>query len=264
MNNSFNAKRFQWLLKKTLLERPVQLLGCTALILAVVLILYVFCKTQMGFHAAQNISFIWGFAGGGCFLASFAFSYFNSNASGSSYLTLPASHLEKWLCGIFIAGLMFPAVFVSFFRLMDTIFVGLYHNGLDPSSPSYKAQYAAVYLFPFDGFVANRVYPIFIFLAGSMMLGSLYFNKLSFIKVAIAICAISIGGFALNWFVATLLFGTINDAGPFDHVTLPVGNEDGFIEPSKAVSNLYHYALAYVLPVLPWGISFIRLREKEF
>src|SRR5580693_6161311 len=102
MNNLFNAKRFWFLFKKTLLERPVQLFGFTALILAIVLIIYAVCKSQIGFIAAQNFSFIWGLAGGGCFLSSFIYSYFSSNASGSSFLTLPASSFEKWLCGVLI------------------------------------------------------------------------------------------------------------------------------------------------------------------
>src|SRR5882762_2848221 len=111
MNNTFNLRRFWLLLKKTLLERPVQMFGFTGLILAVVLIMYVIIKSLGGFTAAQNISFIWGLPGGGFFLGSFVFNYFSSTANGSSYLTLPASHFEKWLCAVLITGVLYVGVF---------------------------------------------------------------------------------------------------------------------------------------------------------
>jgi hypothetical protein len=264
MNNTFNVKRFGLLFKKTLLERPMQMFGFTGLTMAIVLILYVAVKSFTGFGTAQNISFIWGLAGGGCFLASFIFAYFSSAASGSSYLTLPASHLEKWLCGILIAGILYPLIFMLFYRVMDASFVTLYHNSLDPGSPFYKQQYESVYLFPFDGFIATKVYPMFLFLSGAMLLGSLYFNKVSFIKVAITICVLCIGGFALNWFLGILFFGNITDAAPFNHVTIPVGKGEGSIDSPKEAATIYFYSIVYIIPLLLWALAYIRLREKEF
>jgi hypothetical protein len=264
MNNTFNAKRFGLLFKKILLERPMQMFGFTGLILAIVLILYAVVKSFGGFGSAQNISFIWGLAGGGCFLASFIFAYFSSAASGSSYLTLPASHFEKWLCGILIAGILYPLIFMLFYRAMDASFVTLYHNSLDPGSPFYKQQYESVYLFPFDGTVAEKVYPVFLFLSGAMLLGSLYFNKVSFIKVAITICVLFIGGFALNWFLGMLFLGNITDAVQFHHVTIPVKKGEGSVESPKAAATIYFYSILYVIPLLLWATAYIRLREKEF
>src|SRR5690348_12721375 len=100
MNEVFSIKRFLLLFKKMIAERPTQTLGVTALLLVLSFILYMATKEIVGFGPAQNLTFIWGLAGGGFFLSSFMFGYFNTNASGSSYLTLPASFLEKWLCGV--------------------------------------------------------------------------------------------------------------------------------------------------------------------
>src|SRR2546430_5190710 len=144
MNNTFNIKRFGWLFKKTLLEKPVQTFGFTGLLLALALILYLVAKSLSGFIAAQNLTFIWGLTGGSFFLASFVFGYFSSNASGSSYLTLPSSHFEKSLCGVLIAGVLYPLIFLIFYRVIDSSFVAMYHNSLDPSSPFYKQQYESV------------------------------------------------------------------------------------------------------------------------
>ena len=114
MNNTFSIKRFRLLFKKTIAERPVQTIGVMALLLILSLILYVAAKELAGFGAAQNLTFIWGLSGGSFFLASFVFGYFSTNASGSSYLTLPASYFEKWLCGILIAGFYIHLFFYLF------------------------------------------------------------------------------------------------------------------------------------------------------
>jgi hypothetical protein len=264
MNNTFNIKRFGWLFKKALLERPVQMFGFIGLIFAIILISYFICKSQIGFWAAQNLAFIWGLAGGGGFLASFVFGYFSSNANGSSYLTLPASHFEKWICGILIAGVLYPVIFLLFYRIMDAGFVAMYHNSLDPGSPLYKIRYNAVYIFPFDGRIATKVYPLFLLFTGVGMMGSLYFNKASFIKTALCFCMVCFSLFALNWLFASMLFGNIDSAFPFTEVSILVGKETGSVELPKKIFQIYMYALEFILPGIFWILTYIRLREKEF
>ena len=167
------------------------MIGFPGLALTVVLILYVILKALSGFDMAQRISFFVGLVGGSFFLGSFVFGYFSSNASGSSFLSLPASHFEKWLCGVLIAGVFYPIVFLVFYYGIDTGFVALYHNGLDPSSPFYKQAYESVYTFDLSGVIAGNVYILFFMYTGAMLLGSLYFNKVSVIKTAIALCIIA-------------------------------------------------------------------------
>ena len=197
-------------------------------------------------------------------MASFVFAYFSTNASGSSYLTLPASHLEKWLCGILIAAVIYPLAFLVFFRLMDASFISAFRSGLDPRDPLYKIQYASIFVFPFDGRNTWRVYSLSYFLSGSMLLGSLYFNKVGFIKSALTLCLICLGAFGLNWLFAVFIFGNINDAVPFDHVTIQIGNEVGSIEAPKLWASVFSNSLSYVIPILIWGLSFVRFCEKEF
>jgi len=264
MKNVFSLQRFWLLLKKTFSERPAQLFGFTALLLTLSLIMYAVAKHFMGFGAAQNLTFIWGLAGGCCFLGSFVFNYFSTNAIGSSYLTLPASAFEKWLCGIIVAGIFYPVIFLTFFRAMDLFFVAMYHNDLDPAGPFYKQMYESVYLFSFHGIVAMKVYNISLFLTGCMLTGSLYFNKVSFIKTGLVICVVLVGAYGLNWFFARILFGDINNAEPFRNVVIPVGKEEGSIDLPETASKIATMALQYIIPLVLWIVSFIRLREKEF
>jgi hypothetical protein len=265
MNNTFNLQRFGLLFKKTLLERPIQILGFTVLILALILIIYNYMYPLKGFDSAQNLTFTWGLAGGSYFMASFVFSHFSSNATGSSYLTLPASHFEKWLCGILIAGILYPAIFIFFYRLMDTYFVSLFHSSLDPAAPFYKERYQSVNIFSFNGVVAWKVYPIFLLGVSSMLVGSLYFNKAGFIKVSLVICGLVIGLYLLNHLLAKLIFrGEIVDATIFYGVNIPVGKEEGSILLPEEISEFANNIVYYIFPAVLFITSFIRLREKEF
>jgi hypothetical protein len=264
MNNTFNAKRFGLLLKKVLLERPMQMFGFTGLILVLVWMIYFIAKVEIGFGPAQNLSYIWGLAGGGCFLASFVFGYFGSNASGASYLTLPASHLEKWLSGILIAGIFYPLIFLLFYRAMDAAFVAIYHRGLDPQNPLYRRQYDAVYLLRFDSRLASKVYPLFLMFTGVALLGSLYFNKASFIKTALVFCVVCLGIFGLNWLIAESLIGSIDFASPFGGVNILIGKEVGSVELPQKMFQTCMYTFDYVLPMIFWALTYVRLREKEF
>ncbi|MDQ2719370.1 MAG: hypothetical protein M3Z26_06355 [Bacteroidota bacterium] len=264
MNNTFNIKRFGKLLKKTLLERPMNTYGFTGLILAVTLILYAVLKTLSGFDMAQRLTLFVGITGGSFFLASFAFGFFSTNASGSSFLTLPASHFEKWLCAVLITGVLYPLIFLIFYRIIDTSFVAIYHNSLDTASPFYKQQYEQVYKFDLNGIIARNIYIMFFIYTGAMLLGALYFNKVAVIKVALVLCAVFIFAFGLNWLLAIGLFGSIEDAAPFNHVAISAGKEIGSIELPSRVGKIFLYAIIVVFPAILWLLSFTRLREKEF
>ena len=91
MNNFFQPTRFFYLFRKTVLERPVQIFGIVVLNLVVVLMMYAFLRNILGWTATQNLTFLWGLVFGGCYLSAAVFNYFSTNASGSSFLTLPAS-----------------------------------------------------------------------------------------------------------------------------------------------------------------------------
>ncbi|MDH7459723.1 hypothetical protein QEG73_00490 [Chitinophagaceae bacterium 26-R-25] len=264
MSDTFSLKRFGLLLKKTLTERPTQTIGATCLLLLLSVVLYTIAKRLAGFNAAQNLTFIWGLAGGGFFLASFIFGYFNSTASGSSYLTLPASFFEKWLCGILIAGIFYPLLFLLLFHCIDLLFVAAYHNSLDPNSLFYKQQYESVYTFDLNGTIAWKVYFIFSFVTGAMLTGGLYFNKIAIVKTAIAICLFIAILLGINWLISIMFFGPIKEFGIYHHVTLEVGKADGIILMPSGTENFIRHCIGYCLPTVLWFLPLIRLKEKEF
>ncbi len=263
MNNIFNVRRFCLLLKKTLLERPVQIMGFTGLVLTTVFIVYAFLNGPgANRDFAQSSTFFIGLAGGGSFLASVVFGYFGGNAKGYSYLTLPASSFEKWLCGVLIIGVLYPAVFILFFSVMDRAFVASYLVSHDPAAADY---FLMRQVFPLDGWMAQNVYTLFFIYAGAMMLGSLYFNKMSFIKTALILFGLFICFFVSNSGIAKVFFGDIGSAMPFEFVFVRVGyNDFERIVLPENLANAVNFGVRFAFPASLWLISLVRLREKEF
>jgi len=264
MNDIIDTRRFTLFFKKTIVERPIQTIGVTGLLLVLSLMMYTIAKKSMGFGAAQNLTFIWGLVGGDFFLTSFAFGYFGTNASGSSYLTLPVSYFEKWLTCIIIVGILYPIIFILFFHTVDAIFISSYHHSLDPSSIFFKEQYESAFTFNLNGILAWRVYALCFFFVGVMLTGGLYFNKAPLIKTLIAFCIVAAIIFGLNWAVAMALFRNVKDAGPYDHVTLAVGRETGVLLLPTGLEKFFHVAISYAIPAFLWLVPLIRLKEKEF
>ena len=263
MNDIFNIKRFGWLFRKSIMERPALILGLLSVTLAVTFLCYAFLQTTAGIAKAQGASFMIGFFIGGSFMASSVFSYFNSNASGSSFLMLPASHFEKWLCGVLIAGVLFTLVYFGFYRIIDIIFVNHYRNGLDQSNPNYQTLYHAVDLFTFDNLIAKRIYLMYVNIASAMLLGSLYFNKVSYIKMALIICAFVACTYLLNFMMVSMLFKQVDMANPFDHVFLKVNNDVGLVGLPSGIDQAFHLITIYIVPIVVLLTAFVRLTEKE-
>lgn len=263
MNNIFNVRRFCLLLKKTLLERPVQIMGFTGLMLTISFILYAFFLGPGGNRDfAQNSTFFIGLAGGGSFLASVVFGYFGGNAKGYSYLTLPASPFEKWLCGALIIGVLYPAVFILFFSVMDRAFASSYLVRHDPAAADSPMMQ---HVFPLDGWMAQNVYTLFFIYTGAMMLGSLYFNKMGFIKTALILFGLFICLYSLNFGIARILCSNAINAMPLEFIDVRVVNNDfERIALPEAVAKAVNFGVRLVFPASLWLISLVRLREKEF
>ncbi|MGI8636650.1 MAG: hypothetical protein ACR2KZ_14735, partial [Segetibacter sp.] len=192
------------------------------------------------------------------------FNYFTSNAGGSSYLTLPASHFEKWLCAVLITGVLFTTVFLAFYRIIDLTFVTMYHTALDPKSPFYKQMYEAVQVLPYDGFVASKTYMMFVNFTTAMLVGALYFNKAAFIKVSLIVCGLFIAGSYLNYYIAKAVFDNVDKALPYYAVFLTVGKEFGKVILPAYASKAVDICILYIVPAVLLATSYIRLREKEF
>ncbi|MEO5595321.1 MAG: hypothetical protein ABIR15_16305 [Chitinophagaceae bacterium] len=262
MNNTFQAARFWFLLKKSIYEKPFQLTGLTLLSMVAVLIIYAFLKTVSGFEVAQTVSFLTGLTGG-CIIASVVYAYFSSNAMGYSFLTLPASAFEKWLCGILLTGL-YLLLFLVFFRVMDTFFVSYFLRHLNLQRAHYKNIYESVTIFRFDSMVALQAFVMFLNFAGAMLVGSLYFNKTPFIKIALVICGVWCGAFVINLVIAKWMIPEAANAFPYLLVWINIGKDVARLDLPDYASHIVKLSFNFIIPAILWMLSYIRLKEKEF
>lgn len=263
MNDHFNLTRFGWVFRKSILERPVQMLGLLCLTLTITILTYSILQSNIGIVKAQGTAFAIGLIGGGSYMATTVFGYFFSNASGSSFLMLPASNLEKWLCGVLVTGLLFTLVYLGFYRILDMYFVNHFRNSLDPTSPSYRNMYQSVELLNFDSSFCRITFVIFANIAGAMLVGSLYFNKVSFIKVALIICILLITIYYVNMMIASMFFDNIDMAIPYKTLFLKVGNEVGVLSLPASVDKAVFIIMSSAFPAILWGLAYLRIVEKE-
>lgn len=263
MNDILSLSRFGWLIRKLFIEKTASVFGSMLLCFIVTLVFYGMLMLLQGIAEAQNDAFLVGLILGGALMASVVFGYFSNDATGVSFLTLPASVLEKWLSGIMIIGLYF-FLFLVYFRLIDLAFVAQYHHNLNTHSPYYKEQYELVNILRFTDSTAAQSFTMFFNFTGIMMLGALFFNKAAFIKTALVICSILVAGFLLNLLIINLLIKNVQTAFPFSIVWLWVGKERARLDLSPENADIVKIAFRFVLPAILWVLSLLRLKEKEF
>lgn len=264
MSTYFNIKRFALLLKKTLLEQPIQLFGLTTMTLALVLLLYIISRDIMGYSTSQSITFFLGLVGGGFFLSGSVFANFNSYSKGASYLTLPASTLEKWLSGMVIVLVLYLPVFLVFYKAMDTVLLEVYLKNLDPNSYDYKHLVEDAKPFELNSSFAIFCFKLFLNICGFMMLGSLWYNKLGIIKVAMLICGIVLLAIGFNYIIANALFDEKINAFPFLQIVVKTKDNHQTIAPPAYAQSAINVLFYGILPLSFFLISFLKLREKEF
>ncbi|GAO43058.1 hypothetical protein [Flavihumibacter petaseus] len=264
MNDIFSAQRFWWLMRKVMVERTSQILGSMVLCLVVTFIVYALTQLLQGVEVGQNAGFEVGLVLGGPLVASIVFGYFNTSASGASFLMLPASAFEKWLSGILIVGVLYFGIFLAFFRLIDMAFVANYYRGFDKALPHVKERMEAVRELAYNGVVGRGTFLMYFNFTGMLMLGALYFNKAAFVKTALIICSLIVCSFVLNYVVVSALIKDTQVAFPFNIVWVWVGNQRAPVVLPENISEKITFIFRYVLPVMLWSLTLLRLKEKEF
>jgi len=257
----------------------MQVFGLIFLNMFLVFIMYSFLRSVMGWNGTQNLSFTWGLLFGGCYVSSSSLNYFSNNAMGSSYLTLPASHFEKWLCAVCVTWILYLAIFLLFYYGMDRLFVGYYQRHLNPQGRDFKWLSESVQPMDLSGRLAVKTYVMFGLLSSSMFVGALYFNKLSFIKTGLLIFVVLLGIYELNLGLAYLSFPNVSEAFPFSHVAISFAppapapdvmevmfkeNGEAGIDLPEKYQKWFTIGVQYVLSFVLCICALVRLREKEF
>lgn len=275
MNQTFNFQRWSLLVAKHWAENSKRYLMSLAAMMGLLFMWFVFVmytdQSNPMAEGLQHVTYYFSLLLVGPFYASQFFKEIHSKTKGINYLLLPASTLEKFLCGLFYSVILFFVVFTLMFYLTDIIAVAAanaFHPGYNGSLPNsmQKAEVANVFVIQGNGNSNIAFYFILIFIGvqSAALLGSAYFAHYSYIKTAIALCLL----FILVAFIQALVFGKLlpmggigNDFASYRFFT--PDEKTWQIQLPKWVGFSVTFLMKYAFQPLFWVTTYYRLKEKE-
>jgi len=211
----------------------------------------------------------------GCLFGSQVFSALNRKREALQYLMVPASHLEKLLCGLLYGVVLFFIVYTMLFYLVDIPMVGLAGRIAKKAPQIYvqggtPGQGPGVYTIfgGGGGHLPNDagLYLLMVYFAvqAFFILGSIYFTRYSILKTIIAGLLLSLLG--------SLFIGKIIEANLpagwqmenlFDWYRYDKPGDGEWVRLPPATKEFLTGIIKYSLPFIFWIVTYFRLKEKE-
>jgi len=257
MNNTFSFKRFAMLFKKHTLEHAKMYLMSTGVLAGVLFLILGFVAYNTGGQlppGVQTVIFILFLLFAGSIFTSLSFAALGDKRKAIPVLTLPASHLEKYLVVWVYSFVIFQLVFIGVFYLADGIVLSLC------SSATNHVQVLNLFDDRYDSYMAFIIYMV---LHAFAFLGAVYFEKLHFIKTSFVFFAFMIVFVLINQPILSLMVDKeLLKAMPFEGLRFMENGRYLNIEP-QINFNYYHLAAVSITALLLWTSAFFRLKEKE-
>jgi len=268
MNHSFSFNRWLLLVKQHWAENKKRYL-LAILALAGMLVMWFFFvflidKNSPMSGEIQRNTYFFLLLVIGCFYASQFFKEFNDKSSAIHYLMIPASTLEKFLCGFFYTVIIFFCVSIAVFYLADGIMVGL-ANAFHPAyEGGAKAKVINIWNEPGEFENVYYIFLVFFAIQAAFFLGSLYFEKYSFIKTVISLFAF----FLTITFLIQILNDTFLPNGDFHdglgtYRVMPKNGEDVLIQLPEVINTITKYLMLFGFAPFFWIVTYFRLKEKQ-
>jgi hypothetical protein len=265
MNDIFDIKRFGLVFKKLLFEKSLNLIGSFVLVALFAWIVYhLNGDMSEGWYMAQVPSFLPSLVFGGIYWVSVGFNHFSDKTEGYGFLTLPASHLEKWLSVVVLTGI-FLVSFCLFFRVMDASYMSYFRTHLNPHLKNYKILYDSAFVMPFWGEtkgVMSQAFIYFYVLTGIMAVGAVYFNKTALVKTMFIFAGTFFLLQFLNSNVTSFFFQNNTNTHIFwNSISIKSTGEE--VDLPQNINQIFTTFFSYILPIILWLVALVRLREKE-
>lgn len=258
MNNIFNIQRFLRLFNKqtkdnykTYLMSLAVMVGLLAITMGIGASLNrgEFTKsTQAGFYIAFLIL-------AGTIFTSMVFADLGDKKKAIPALTLPVSHLEKFIVGWLYSFLIFQLAFTLCFFAVDFAVINITNSS---SLLVIKNEFVNT------DTLGKQLYIPFIafaFLHSVTFLGAIYFERLHFIKSSFALFIFIFLVWLVDQPIANLIFGQNGMRSiPFGGVTVE-DHERNFMITSDA--NTIIYLTLFAVTFLLWTAAFFKLKEKQ-
>ena len=257
MNNIFDIRRFFMLFKKHTYEKGKEYLLSILTITVILLVVlgYTAYSNSTGLLVdIQEVVFIITLLLSGIIFISMVFLDLSDKRKATTYLTLPASHLEKYLVSWLFSFLIFQVVFTVIFYLATYLIISL---GINEVGVGNKV------LNIFNS--QNKVYVAFIIylIAHSLIFyGAIFFNKKHFIKTVFSLFLIGASITFLNKLVQSLMINAkVYTTPPFTYLRFMEEQKYYSIEVEQ--NSVMITSLIALIVGLLWIIAFYRLKEKE-
>lgn len=252
-NSFFNIKRFLHLLRREAhinLKRNLLIIGALYSIFTIIMFLvFEFGEEDFKQEVLENfhmtIFFVLLFTGG-AFITSFSFIELRDKMKSHFYLLTPGSNFEKFLVNITISLIGYTVFMLISYLAYSTLF-----------------NWAALQVYHIDFYGLNFVDENFrlimqIFIASQSLffLGALTFKKYPVILTPIA------GFIVLAMFslfielMGNMIFPDLEVRNRFYELSM-----DDFIQQHE---NWIHAIMLYILPVIIWFTTYLKLNEKEY
>lgn len=221
-------------------------------------------------HNFEDISKIFSFRPylfsviGMAFISIVSSSYFSVLGQKSKAITeilIPASRTEKFISALFYTVLLTTVSYLLLFYVIDLGFVSYVRRSFEaspvlvsPDTNNYFDLNQLNYFFQIP--LADEIYWLLFlpFLSSAVfLLGSIYFNNFQFIKTAIII--VVYGALYVISMVKIMEWYTS------DTVSIVTNNGAFFNQESNIIKSFC--TVGILVTLLLWGISFLRLKEKE-
>ncbi len=248
MNNTktFSFKRIALLMKKSLYERKSNLIRGFAVLFGLFAIIYIISQRAHAFPTlVLKVLFFSGLYIMGILVAGLAFPNLRTKEKTISYLSLPASHFEKFLAEFLLTTICFVVAYVALFYLFNILVVWgsqLYDINAELLNIDNLLKNS-------DKKISEIIFTFFIFQI-IFFIGAITFKKAPPMKTAFFLF---IAGAALSVYLgvlAKILIGS-NVIGP-----------NNFFE-DYTWAKIGKYGFYYALTPILWIVAFLKIKEKE-
>lgn len=201
--------------------------------------------------AVENGVFLIGlFLSGGLFTNSM-FKEFSSKPEGIWLLNIPATSFEKVFSAVILSSVVFLLVYLGVFFLVDGIYLSL--TGQDRS----------VFEIFRNGF--HEFIFLYLIFNGIVLLGRATFTKHSFLKTMVlliigVILLNTFNNFSLEYMIPDL---SVTSSMPFNSFQFRHAGENIHVLLPTSIRASFMPALWVVLPLALWGITWLKIQEKE-
>lgn len=256
MNNSFSFSRLGLLIKKQWFDNAkLYTLSVLALIglLSIIFIFWAIANGDRYDEEDTYVIFLILLFGAGLIFASTTFSALGDKAKGTYWLSIPATHLEKLVCGIFYSLIVFLAVYLlSFFIIQQITFAVIrLDTGNHIRYMTNLKQPAVIYCY------------IFVALQSLFILGSVYFERFAFIKTILAVLFIIFLFMLAGIFFAKNLLPHNSSMQGLTSFAIYGDNEMKIYRLAPWIEDAVIAFMKFIWAPVFWVATYFRLKEKE-